>query len=331
MREILGAPARRKVSVIATAITASVGALIPLTSPPAHADLVPYVSWSAALPGYTDEFIPTSENDCVAGRPQCLKHTLKDLLTIFERTAGNCTHDAVFSLAYLRITQTYGWSRDIPDYYDDVPFANHQDAVFARYYTDAYWNFQNGRLDLVPRSWQIAFEAARDKQVTATGDLLLGMNAHINRDLAFVVAAVGTVAPDGSSRKPDYVQVEHFLDLATAPMLAEAAARLDPTLDDANDPLGLGYGATFQLISSWRENAWRNAESLIAAATPAERAFHEQRIEAQAEEIANNIRITHAYTPPLSSTMARDAYCATHKDDAAPMTYPFGSPAPWGY
>ena len=76
------------------------------------------------------------------------------------------------------------------------------------------------------------------------------------------------MAPDGSSRKPDYVKVEDFLNRATEAMLAEAAQRFDPTLDDANDPVGLGYLATFQLISGWRENAWRNAERLVSARTP---------------------------------------------------------------
>ena len=49
------------------------------------------------------------------------------------------------------------------------------------------------------------------------GDLLLGMNAHINRDLAFVLAATGLIGPDGSSRKHDYDAVEKWLYDATAP------------------------------------------------------------------------------------------------------------------
>ena len=64
------------------------------------------------------------------------------------------------------------------------------------------------------------------------------MSAHINRDLPFVIAAVGTVAPDGSSRKLDYDKVEEWLNKATEPMLEEASQRYDPTLNDANDPWG---------------------------------------------------------------------------------------------
>jgi hypothetical protein len=37
--------------------------------------------------------------------------------------------------------------------------------------------------------------------VTGSGDLLLGISAHVNRDLPFVLASLGLVAPDGTSRK----------------------------------------------------------------------------------------------------------------------------------
>lgn len=302
---------------------------VPVASAPAQGDAV-FVGWTAYLPGWTDEFIPTSENDCVAGRPTCLKATLKELSRINDANISTCSHNAVFSLAYLRMTQTYGWTREIPGYYQDVPFANHQDAVFAKYYTDAFTNWSNGNRAAVPESWLIAFDAARDKKVTASGDLLLGMNAHINRDLAFVVAGVGTVAPDGSSRKPDYDKVEEWLATAAAPMSAESAARLDPTMDDSNESTGLVNGGVMQVVSLWRENAWRNAERLIMASTPAERAAVAASIEAQANTIAHNILATNSYTP-FNTTVARDQYCSVHNGDTAPMPYDFGTPSPWGY
>jgi hypothetical protein len=321
----------RRLSVALTGLVVAVPLTVLLTAPPAGAADEPmFVPWSAVLPGWTDEFEPSSENDCVAGRDSCLRHTLKELGRVFEETGRSCDHNAVFALAYLRITQTYGWSRDVPGYYQDVPFANHQDAVFARFYTDAYHAWRSGDLDRVPTSWRIAFDAARDRAVSGTGDLLLGMNAHINRDLPFVVAAVGLVAPDGSSRKPDYDKVEHFLNLATEPMLAEAAARFDPRLDDAHDPLGLGQLAAFQLISAWRESAWRNAERLVSARTPEEREQVAASIEAAADATARSIRLSQAYAPPLTTTGSRDTWCATHRDAAAPSAYPFGSPQPWG-
>jgi hypothetical protein len=228
------------------------------------------------------------------------------------------------------MTQAYGWSRRQPGYYEDVPFANHQDAVFAKYYTDAFHDWRLGRRARVPAAWLIAFDAAHEKRVTGYGDLLLGMNAHINRDLPFVLAAVGLVAPDGSSRKRDYDAVEDFLLRSTGPMLAEAAARLDPTLDDASEPTGAVQTVLFQMITLWRENAWRNAELLVSAPTPEARAVVAAKIEGDARRLARTLRATHAYLPPLTTTTARDRHCSGHHDAPAPLAYPFGLPRPYG-
>jgi len=301
---------------------------------PARADVAltaPYTPWSSYLDGWTDEYVPSSDNDCVAGRSNCLKATLKELARIADGTASSCSHNAVFARAYLRMTQLYSYTRDIPGYYEDVRYFNHVDAVFAKYYFDAYSNWEAGNRAAVPRSWQIALDAARDKTVTGSGDLLLGMNAHINRDLPFVMAAVGLVAPDGSSRKRDYDAVEEWLYDATAPLMAEFAARFDPTMDDSADPLGGGYWATFQLVSGWRENAWRNAEALLSAPTAADRAAVAANIEAEANAVAESLLLSQAYRPPFTSTTARDAYCATHRGDAPPLPYDFGYAAAWGH
>lgn len=318
--------------VSALSISLSMAVAPGLTTGAAHADgALPYVPWSSYLAGWTDEYIPSSENDCVAGRSNCLKSTLREMSRIADSTASACTHDAVFARAYLRMTQTYGHTREIPGYYEDLPAFNHLDAVFAKYYFDAYNNWKNGNRSAVPQSWLVALDAATNKTVTGSGDLLLGMNAHINRDLAFVLAASGLVTRDGSSIKGDYDAVEQWLYDATAPLLAELAARFDPTMDDSNDPLGAGYWGTFQMVSAWRENAWRNAEALVSAPTESARALVAAAIEAEASSVAQSLLLTQSYQPPLTSTTARDAYCAVHNGDAPPMPYDFGYADPWGF
>jgi hypothetical protein len=246
---------------------ASISLLIAgMAANPAHAD-APYVAWSAYLPGWTEEYVPSSDNDCVAGRPACLKQTRQESGRILKENAQNCTHASVFALAYTRITQTYASSRDIPGYYAGVPYMNHMDAVFARYYTDAYYAYKNGNRSAVPDAWLTAFDAARDKRVSATGDLLVGINAHVNRDLPFVLAATGLVRTDGQSGNPDLDMANQFLNDSSAAMIAEVAARFDPKVDDSNDPLGASYGTVMQMLTSWRENAWRNSEALVNAPT----------------------------------------------------------------
>jgi len=321
-------PGVRKTAVaVVVVMTATVSAL---TGAPAQADLAPpYVAWSSYLAGWTDQYVPTSDNDCVAGRSNCLNATLKEQSRIADSTAKACSHNAVFARAYVRMTQLYGYTRAIPGYYQDVRYMNHLDAVFAHYYTDAYYNWQSGNRASVPQSWLIAFDAATNKQVTGSADLLLGMNAHINRDLPYVMAASGLVAPDGTSRKADFDAAEAWLYDATAPLLAELAARFDPTADDASN--GLSNFALFQMVSGWRENAWRNAEALVSAPNAAARAVVAANIESQANATAQAIVTSESYSATGGSTVPRDQFCAAHNGDAPPVAYYFGYADPWGY
>jgi hypothetical protein len=325
-------PVRHVRMAIVAVVGAVVTSLLTLgtTVSPAQADDLPYVAWSAYLPGWSDEFVPSSDNDCVAGRSSCLYQTRKEFGRILKDNATQCSHNAVFAMTYTRITQTYGWSREIPGYYQDVPYINHMDAVFAKYYTDAYYAYKRGDRGSVPDAWLKAFDSARDKRTTATGDLLLGINAHVNRDLPFVLASMGLVRPDGQNGKPDFDKANDFLNAASDAMMAELAQRFDPTVDDVNDPLGLAYGTVMQTLTTMREGAWRNAEALVNAKTPAARALVAAGIEREASAFADGIILGNSYHPPLSSTTARDAYCAAHKGDAAPIAYPFGTPTPYG-
>jgi hypothetical protein len=317
---------------LAAAVAAcAISTIVTTTAGPAQAGGVPYIPWSSYLPGWTDQYVPSSDNDCVAGRPSCLQATLAEQSRIADQTASSCSHNAVFARAYVRMTQLYGFTREIPGYYQDVPYFNHVDAVFARYYTSAYYDWESGNRAAVPQAWLTALDAATNKRVTGTGDLLLGMNAHINRDLPYVMAAVGLVAPDGSSRKADYDAVEAWLYDATAPLIAEFAARFDDSMDDTADPFGIGNAALFQVVSLWRENAWRNAEALVSAPTPAARAAVSATIETEANLVAQAILTAQSYVPLIYTTAARDSFCAGHKGVAPPQPYAFGPASAWGY
>jgi hypothetical protein len=309
---------------VATTLIASLVAL----APAAHADITLYTPWSSMLPGWNDQFAPGSDNDCAAGRPYCLTITLNEQTRILDQNGKACSHLAVFPLAYVRMTQTYGWTRDQAGYYADVPYMNHMDAVFAKYYTDAYYNWSNGDRADVPQSWLYAFDAAKNETVTGAGDLFLGMNAHINRDLPFVLYASGLVNSSGVSGKSDFDIVEKWLNDDTAPLLAEEAQRFDPTIDDSNNTL-VDY-LSFQMVSDWRENAWRNAEALASAPDDAARALVAQNIENNANAIAQSFLLSFAVNPLVQSNATRDAYCAAHNGDTATTAYPMGTPTPYG-
>jgi hypothetical protein len=230
----------------------------------------------------------------------------------------------MFALAYLRTTQTYEWARNQTGYFQDTAWVNHEDAVFAKYYVGAYDAWGAGNRGHVSQAWLTAFDDAAAHRLTGSGDLLLGMNAHVNRDLPFVLAAIGIVTPAGQTRKPDNDKVDQFLNQVVEPLFFEAAARFDPTINDVSTPYGVGYTGLFQLLEAWREGAWRNAELLVDAPTVADRALVAKNIEAAAATEATTIAATNSYVPPLTTTVPRDVFCALHNGVAPLMTYPFG-------
>lgn len=264
---------------------------------PAAADDPPFIPWSALLPGFTTGYEPSSENDCKAGRLHCVDAVIREMTARFDALEVNCNHNTLFSLTYLRTTEEYRQAVVEPGFFSDPSFINHQDVVFARYYFDAWDNYRAGQMSSVPRAWQLAFAAADQKRVNGTGNILLGMSAHVNRDLPYVLAAIGLVKPDGSSRKPDHDKVNQFLNRVVEPLFDESAARYDPLVDDTQfDGSQLDEAALLQILVAWRELAWRNAELLVSAPTPAARALVEAQIEKTAAIEANLIIIATSYT-----------------------------------
>jgi hypothetical protein len=287
--------------------------LLTLARPPsAVAEDPPFVGWSALLPGLSLPYDVTSPNDCVAGRVQCVDKVIREMTKRFEPLASSCDHDAIFALTYLRVTEEYRRTVETPTFFDDTSFVNHEDVVFARYYFAAHDDWTAARIREVPPAWRVAFDAARDRAVSANGNLLLGINAHVQRDLPFVLYSIGLVKPDGTSRKADHDRVNQILNRVTDDLIAEIARRFDPTIDDGNPPTTLDDFVLFQAIVSWRETAWRNAELLAQAPSPAARELVAQQIERYAASQASAIRTATQYPPLLGGSAARDAYCAAH-------------------
>jgi Family of unknown function (DUF5995) len=283
-------------------------------APAALGDDAPFVGWSALLPGLSFPYDPASPDDCNAGRSQCVDKTIREMTRRFDSLAASCDHNAIFSLTYLRVTQEYRRTIDTP-FFDDTPFVNYEDTLFAHYYFAAFDAWRTGQVADVPPAWRVAFDAAANRAVTAMGDLLLGINGHVQRDLPLVLYSIGLVAPDGSSRKPDHDRVDIILNRVTDDILAEIARRFDPTIDDTNLPTSLDDTTLFQVIAGWREKAWRNAEALADAPTPAARELVVAQIETDAATEARTIEASTAYAPLSGGSRSRDTYCALHHDD----------------
>jgi hypothetical protein len=248
---------------------------------------------------------PSTALACVDGNSSCIGATIQRMQDSYESLASACDHDAVFALAYLRVTENVRDALDHGLFHDSVWLRN-LDAEFAKDYFDTLANWKSGHKDRVPEAWRIALQAADDGSVTALGNFLLFMNAHINRDFSYVLASAGLTAKDGTSHKPDHNAYNPRLDSIYKPVFAQEAKEFDPTFDDINigpvDDEGVGA-----IMRVWREIVWRNAESLSLAKTPSAKAAVERRIEGYAAGQAQLYRLIFASSP--KQTAARDAYC----------------------
>lgn len=287
-----------------------VGLVVGVTAGPARAGDPLYIGLTGVLPAFAWEHVPSSSDECAAGRVSCVERSVRTMERRLEPLAAACSHQAVFALAYLRTTQTYLRSSTTPGFYRDPAFVNHEEAAFAELYFAAYDDWAAGRFDRVPPSWRIAFDAADRGRVSGTGNLLLGMNAHVNRDLPFVLAEIGLVAPDGSSRKPDHDRVNVMLNQVVEPLIAEQAERFDPSMQILPPtPLGVGYTGLMQLLLTWREVAWRHAEMLVASSDDAARARVAAQIEQYAAANAAALVTATRYLAPLTTSAGRDRHC----------------------
>ena len=101
-----------------------------------------------------------------------------------------CDHRAVFATTYLQLTRTLRATlRSRPHFFRWPRYLYTEDALFADVYFNTLRDAERGRP--VPPAWQIAFDTARSGQVNAGQDMLLGINAHVQNDMPFVIAALG--------------------------------------------------------------------------------------------------------------------------------------------
>lgn len=258
---------------------------------------------------------------CPSGDPGCLTALATELRA---RTAAlGCDHDAVFSDAYLTITEALGDATETPDFIDRPDRVVHEARTYAQEYFDQYDRWHAGARAAVSPAWQVAFRAAEAQSVTAVGDVMLALNAHIRRDnpIRAVEQTEGVLRVAGempaASGKPDHERINIVLQNAMDRMLTRLAQRYDPTIDDRPPLFGtlLDPRAMYAIIAAWREESWRNAEQLRHA-----RAFggvngplYQAKLAAiEASAMAGADAILAATLTDPARNAARNAYCQAH-------------------
>ncbi len=112
---------------------------------------------------------------------------LQELDDIVEITIEEDSPLGIFAWVYRRTTAKIAEGIENGRFEDPVKMERF-DVEFARFYIEAFWQHREG--DPVSFSWEVAFNAAKNREAIIIQHLLLGMNAHINLDLGVAAAEV---------------------------------------------------------------------------------------------------------------------------------------------
>lgn len=260
------------------------------------------------LPALPTPYRPYTGTICPGGEDSCIDDVISEMETRLAPFAQSCSHHAIFSLAYLRVTENV---RDAnrSGYFADRAWLNRLDTVFADMYfrtMDAFFAHRP-----VPPAWTVALEDTQNRKLNGLGNFMMNMNAHINNDFPRALVAVGLTAPDGTTRKPDHNAYNQRLDSLYRPVFIEESQRFDPAFDMYHVGPVEGTAAGV-IMRGWREGVWRNAEMIANARTPGELRLVNQWINNYALGQAKLIESMPIFRATTASNAARDTWCAAH-------------------
>ena len=187
----------------------------------------------------------------------------------------------LFVTAYVATTGTIAQWIDRGIFLDNPAMARYI-VAFANEYRYSLAHSVAGRRSRIPIAWQQSFDACEERSASIFQCLMLGINAHINRDLPYAVIAAG-VDPDGSGCYQDYVRIDDVLRLNMRPVrrrIADVYGHKLPLIQR-----WFGELATAQIDRSFRRDrkqSWEFARMLSAAKTEAARAEVDRAIEERA-------------------------------------------------
>jgi hypothetical protein len=274
--------------------------------------------WPQALPPLpvSAKVQPHGVRHCRRASVRCMTGLERRLRAQWRRLDRRCDHRALFSLAYLRITR--GLRRDIQRRHPRWFRYKHWMELVITTFSNRWfrWNaaYEHGKP--VPAAWKIAFDEAARGDANGGQDVLLASNAHTQRDLPHVYAEMGMRTPGGRSRKHDHDGVNAVNTRVFDGLEDYYAAHYDPFFKWVDmKPSPLDEIGTQEMVKGWREGAWRNAERLMNARTPAERRRVNDSIETNARVWAEAIRA--GEWPGYRAV--RDRFCRTHEMPATPF------------
>ena len=135
------------------------------------------------------------------------------------------------------------------------------DVEFAKRYFDALrlWGLED---DTTPDVWEVLFRRAWERRLTPLAAAMLGVNAHINHDLAIALIATWAErgAPEGDQVHPDYLLINQIFYEEIPPLRRRYANRMQLRLDHLVGDLD--DWSQEVLVTVTRQRAWNQATRL---------------------------------------------------------------------
>ena len=294
---------------LATAAATALIAATPAGAQLGGTDLFP---WPESLPpsDVPNQAQAHPVRHCADGGLRCVRGLARRLRRQWREFDADCDHRAVIAYSYLQITR--GLIADLrgprPGLVSRRRWMSFLITNFSNRYFRAFDRHERGLP--VTDSWRITFETAASADANAGQEVLLFSNAHVQHDLPFAYAKLGIETRSGRSRKPDHDAVNEVNARVFDGIEDYIAAHYDPSFSLIDIPfVPVEEVGTLELVKSWREQAWRSAERLVAAESRAERREVARTIAENANRWARFI--SSGETPGWRE--ARDQYCRAHR------------------
>lgn len=194
-----------------------------------------------------------------------IDEVIQNLDRIITQSIANKSRLGYFPALYRKVTLQV--ARGISQgQFEDGSRMERLDVLFANRYLEAFELFQKGKA--VPEAWRLAFDTAAEWWPIVLQHLLLGINAHINLDLA-IAAAATSPGPELPGLRNDFERINGILAALVDDVKAELTA-VWPLLGLVDYVSGRGDDVLINFsMTKARDCAWQAAERL-AAASPAD-------------------------------------------------------------
>jgi len=182
---------------------------------------------------------------------------------------GDADQRSLFARAYRDMTSSM-LAAIAAGEFEDGQWVDRLLERFAEYYFESVALYASDR-NRCPAVWRVAFDATAEGELSPLRTLFLGINAHINYDLALCVADVmddWTDLDDSTraSRQKDYERVNSVIRRTVDVVQNEVVEPIAPGLGVVDLLMGPVDEWLFSvLIADWRHDTWDDALAVLEA------------------------------------------------------------------